>query len=125
MFGFISPRGQSDTSDKVDLEESIPVVAMLGRASDSLVDSCWVCSLIASQFHAYEGHDLRTVTFPIRLFAKLGIRNLVCMYHSQECVSKAEHCLSVTNAAGSLNENIEVGTGAPWLERPVLYRTDF
>ncbi|PCH37419.1 inosine guanosine and xanthosine phosphorylase protein [Wolfiporia cocos MD-104 SS10] len=53
----------------------VPVVAMLGR------------------FHAYEGHPLSTVVYPIRVFAKLGVQNII-----------------ITNAAGALNPNLPVGT---------------
>ncbi|KAH9903197.1 hypothetical protein C8Q73DRAFT_673654 [Cubamyces lactineus] len=55
--------------------EGTPVVAMLGR------------------LHPYEGHKLATVVYPIRVMARLGIKNLI-----------------ITNAAGALNPNIAVGT---------------
>ncbi|CAL1710267.1 unnamed protein product [Somion occarium] len=55
--------------------EGIPVVAMLGR------------------FHTYEGHKLSTVVYPIRVLAKLGVKNLL-----------------VTNASGGLNPKLAVGT---------------
>lgn len=55
--------------------EGVPVVAMLGR------------------FHPYEGHGLSTVVFPVRVMAKLGIKDVL-----------------ITNAAGSLNPDIPVGT---------------
>ncbi|KZT00689.1 inosine guanosine and [Laetiporus sulphureus 93-53] len=53
----------------------VPVVAMLGR------------------FHTYEGHKLSTVVYPIRVFAKLGVQNVI-----------------ITNAAGALNPKFPVGT---------------
>lgn len=55
--------------------EGVPVVAMLGR------------------FHPYEGHAFRTVVYPIRLMACLGVKNII-----------------ITNATGSLNPAIPVGT---------------
>ncbi|KAF5384349.1 hypothetical protein D9615_003170 [Tricholomella constricta] len=55
--------------------EGVPVVAMLGR------------------FHPYEGHTFPTVVYPIRVMAKLGVKNLI-----------------ITNASGSLNPAIPVGT---------------
>lgn len=55
--------------------DGVPVVMMLGR------------------FHPYEGHTLSTVVYPIRIMAKLGVKNLI-----------------ITNASGSLNPNIPVGT---------------
>ncbi|KAF9653637.1 inosine guanosine and xanthosine phosphorylase family protein [Thelephora ganbajun] len=53
----------------------VPVVAMLGR------------------FHAYEGYPFQKIMFPVRVMARLGVKNLI-----------------VTNASGSLNPNIPVGT---------------
>jgi len=53
----------------------VPVVAMLGR------------------FHAYEGHKMSAIMYPVRIMARLGVKNLI-----------------VTNAAGSLNPDIPVGT---------------
>ncbi|GLB39997.1 putative the purine nucleoside phosphorylases catalyze the phosphorolytic breakdown of the N-glycosidic bond in the beta- (deoxy)ribonucleoside molecules, with the formation of the corresponding free purine bases and pentose-1-phosphate [Lyophyllum shimeji] len=55
--------------------EGVPVVAMLGR------------------FHRYEGHDFPTIVYPIRVMARLGVKNII-----------------ITNAAGSLNPSIPVGT---------------
>ncbi|KAH9474651.1 Putative purine nucleoside phosphorylase [Psilocybe cubensis] len=56
-------------------EGGVPVVAMLGR------------------FHPYEGHHLSSVVYPIRVMAKMGVKDLI-----------------ITNAAGSLNPAIPVGT---------------
>ncbi|CAA7268811.1 unnamed protein product [Cyclocybe aegerita] len=55
--------------------EGVPVVAMLGR------------------FHPYEGHSLSSVVYPVRVMAKLGVKDII-----------------ITNAAGSLNPLIPVGT---------------
>ncbi|TFY69602.1 hypothetical protein EVG20_g3092 [Dentipellis fragilis] len=55
--------------------EGVPVVAMLGR------------------FHPYEGHPLKTVGYPIRLMARLGVKDVI-----------------ITNAVGSLNPSIPIGT---------------
>jgi purine-nucleoside phosphorylase len=46
----------------------------------------------SGRFHYYEGYNIEQVTFPIRVFRLLGIEKLI-----------------VTNAAGGLNENQEVG----------------
>lgn len=54
---------------------STPVVVMQGR------------------IHAYEGHNLNQVTFPIRVMKQLGISHIF-----------------ITNAAGSINENYKPGT---------------
>ncbi len=45
------------------------------------------------RFHYYEGYDLAEVTFPIRTFGLLGIKNLV-----------------LTNAAGSINSDFKPGS---------------
>ncbi len=52
----------------------IPVLVMNGR------------------FHYYEGYDMAQVTFPVRIFAKMGIKNLI-----------------LTNAAGGINLNYVPG----------------
>ncbi|KAH7920425.1 hypothetical protein BV22DRAFT_1107678 [Leucogyrophana mollusca] len=56
-------------------KDNIPVVAMLGR------------------FHPYEGHKPVTVTYGIRVMARLGVKDVI-----------------ITNAAGSLTPEIPVGT---------------
>ncbi|KAF5348927.1 hypothetical protein D9756_009731 [Leucocoprinus leucothites] len=56
-------------------KNNVPVVVMLGR------------------FHFYEGHPISTVVYPIRVMAKLGVKEVI-----------------ITNAAGSLNPDIPVGT---------------
>ncbi len=45
------------------------------------------------RFHYYEGHDMDIVTFPVRVFASLGITNLL-----------------VTNAAGGIHELLNPGS---------------
>ena len=51
-----------------------PVIAMQGR------------------FHYYEGYDMKTVTFPVRVFKALGVETLF-----------------VSNAAGGMNKEFQVG----------------
>ncbi|EMD36915.1 hypothetical protein CERSUDRAFT_83946 [Gelatoporia subvermispora B] len=53
----------------------VPVVMQLGR------------------FHAFEGHPIKSVVYPVRLMAKLGVRNLI-----------------IASATGALNPNLAVGT---------------
>ena len=51
--------------------------------------------LIAAKgrFHYYEGHDIETVTLPIQLFHKLGVKYII-----------------ITNAAGSVRKSIPPGS---------------
>jgi purine-nucleoside phosphorylase len=44
------------------------------------------------RFHYYEGYNMQEVTFPVRVMKELGIKNLV-----------------ISNAAGGMNENFEIG----------------
>lgn len=48
--------------------------------------------IMQGRIHYYEGYSLREVTFPIKVMKKLGIEKLI-----------------ITNAAGGVNENFEVG----------------
>ncbi len=45
------------------------------------------------RFHFYEGHPMEIVTLPVRVFARLGIKNLI-----------------VTNAAGGIKDSLKPGT---------------
>lgn len=47
--------------------------------------------MMSGRFHYYEGHSMETVTFPLRVFHLLGIKNLI-----------------VSNASGGVNPNFRV-----------------
>lgn len=47
--------------------------------------------MMSGRFHYYEGHDIKTVVFPFRVFHLLGIKNLI-----------------VSNASGGVNKNFNV-----------------
>ncbi|MBG9979836.1 purine-nucleoside phosphorylase [Facklamia sp. DSM 111018] len=47
---------------------------------------------LQGRFHYYEGYDLETVTYPIRIFNQLGVKTLI-----------------LTNAAGGVNEEFKPG----------------
>lgn len=49
--------------------------------------------IMKGRFHYYEGYEMEQVTFPVRVFARLGIRSLL-----------------VTNAAGGIREDLNPGT---------------
>ncbi len=48
--------------------------------------------MMSGRFHYYEGHDIKTVVFPFRVFHLLGIKNLI-----------------VSNASGGVNKDFSVG----------------
>jgi len=48
--------------------------------------------MMQGRLHYYEGHSIKDIAFPIRVFKKLGIKNLI-----------------VTNAAGAVNKNYNAG----------------
>lgn len=48
--------------------------------------------MMSGRFHYYEGYDMKTVTFPMRVFHLLGIKNMV-----------------VSNASGGVNPDFRVG----------------
>ncbi|KAL0968145.1 hypothetical protein UPYG_G00262960 [Umbra pygmaea] len=50
------------------------------------------CVCMQGRFHFYEGYNLATVTYPVRVFFLLGVETLI-----------------VTNAAGGLNPSFKVG----------------
>ncbi|XP_038663068.1 purine nucleoside phosphorylase 6 [Scyliorhinus canicula] len=51
-----------------------------------------MCICMQGRFHFYEGYPINEVTFPIRVFHLMGVETLI-----------------VTNAAGGLNEEFQVG----------------
>jgi len=71
-----------------------PASAVIGHAGKLVVGSLAGkrVAALAGRAHYYEGHDLRTVTFAIRVLGLLGVRTLV-----------------LTNAAGGVN--VEFGPG--------------
>jgi len=48
--------------------------------------------MMQGRYHYYEGHSLRDITFPIKIFKKLGVKTII-----------------ITNAAGSLNPDYMPG----------------
>jgi purine-nucleoside phosphorylase len=49
--------------------------------------------MMQGRFHYYEGHSMQTVTYPIKVMKKLGVKTLI-----------------ITNAAGSVNKDFEPGS---------------
>ncbi|CAG7927084.1 unnamed protein product [Penicillium olsonii] len=73
------------------LGQKIPAVLMVGRA------------------HYYEGHSIDQVAFPIQVFKELGVDTVVCAFYNQRIQGKDTESYTVTNAAGGLNSEYEVG----------------
>ncbi|XP_076983434.1 purine nucleoside phosphorylase [Tamandua tetradactyla] len=63
----------------------------VGRLVFGYLKDC-PCVVMQGRFHYYEGYPLWKVTFPVRVFRLMGVDTLL-----------------VTNAAGGLNPNFEVG----------------
>jgi purine-nucleoside phosphorylase len=49
-------------------DQGIPVVAMLGR------------------FHYYEGHEFQTVMYPVRVMARLGVRDIISEVYAPRAI---------------------------------------
>ncbi len=71
-----------------------PLSTVEGHKGQFVIGTLENKTVIAMQgrFHYYEGYDMQTVTFPIRVFQTLGIKKLI-----------------VTNAAGGVNESFNAG----------------
>ena len=73
---------------------NFPVSTVRGHKGQLVIGKLKGKNIIAMQgrFHYYEGYSLEEVTFPVRIFKELGVKNLI-----------------VTNAAGGVNEDFEPG----------------
>lgn len=101
--GLILGSGLGDFADT--LEESVkipfgdipyfPISTAPGHAGRLVIGrKCGqVVAVMQGRVHFYEGHSMEAITFPIRVMAKLGIRNLV-----------------LTNSSGGTNPNVEPGS---------------
>lgn len=94
--------GLGDLADEIEnpviipYEEipSFPVSTVAGHAGQLVYGDLEGKKVIALQgrFHYYEGYDLQTVTYPVRIFKELGVKTIF-----------------ITNAAGGVNENFTPG----------------
>lgn len=73
---------------------NFPVSTVQGHSGNLIFGTLGGKRVIAMQgrFHYYEGYDMKTVTFPVRVFKALGIETLF-----------------VSNAAGGMNKEFKVG----------------
>jgi len=58
---------------------NFPVPTVMGHAGNLVFGTVEGVEaiLLQGRFHYYEGHDLETVTFPIRVLQRLGVRSLI------------------------------------------------
>ena len=68
------------------------VVGHAGRLVVGTVGGSGAVAALAGRCHVYEGHDLRTVTFAVRVLGLLGVKTLI-----------------LTNAAGGINTGFAQG----------------
>lgn len=73
---------------------NFPVSTVQGHSGNLIFGTMGGKRVVAMQgrFHYYEGYDMKTVTFPVRVFRELGIKTLF-----------------VSNAAGGMNKEFVVG----------------
>ena len=73
---------------------NFPVSTVQGHSGNLIFGRMGGKPVIAMQgrFHYYEGYDMKTVTFPVRVFKELGVETLF-----------------VSNAAGGMNKEFKVG----------------
>ncbi|XP_038562818.1 purine nucleoside phosphorylase 6 [Micropterus salmoides] len=71
-----------------------PVSTVMGHAGQLVFGKLQgrECVCMQGRFHFYEGYNIHTVTYPVRVFFLLGVDTLI-----------------VTNAAGGLNDSYNVG----------------
>lgn len=73
---------------------NFPVSTVQGHSGNLIFGTMGGKRVMAMQgrFHYYEGYDMKTVTFPVRVFRELGVETLF-----------------VSNAAGGMNKEFRVG----------------
>lgn len=101
-YGLILGSGLGDLADEVenkleiDYEDipNFPVSTVEGHEGKLIYGDLSGRKVIVlkGRFHFYEGYDLQTVTYPVRIFKELGVKRLI-----------------LTNAAGGVNENFQPG----------------
>lgn len=71
-----------------------PLSTVAGHAGELIIGKLNYAPVIAmnGRFHFYEGYDFEQITFPIRVFSLLGVKNII-----------------LTNAAGGINFNYAPG----------------
>ncbi|RAR46821.1 purine-nucleoside phosphorylase [Flavobacterium lacus] len=101
-FGIILGSGLGSFTQDIDIEFTIPyseipnfpISTVQGHTGALVFGKIGNKSVVAMQgrFHFYEGYDMKTVTFPVRVMKYLGVQKLI-----------------VSNASGGVNPNYKVG----------------
>lgn len=101
-YGIILGSGLGTFTQDIDIEFTIsyseipnfPVSTVQGHKGALVFGKIGNKSVVAMQgrFHFYEGYDMKTVTFPVRVMKYLGVQKLI-----------------VSNASGGVNPNYKVG----------------
>jgi purine-nucleoside phosphorylase len=101
-FGIILGSGLGTFTQDIDIEFTIPyseipnfpVSTVQGHKGALVFGKIGTKSVVAMQgrFHFYEGYDMQTVTFPVRVMKYLGVQKLI-----------------VSNASGGVNPTYKVG----------------
>jgi purine-nucleoside phosphorylase len=100
--GLVLGSGFHDVASMVEVETEIPYQKLPGFPKPAIAGHEGKCILghlegvpiavLSGRCHFYEGHSMETVTFPVRVLADFGIRDLV-----------------LTNAAGGINTQFRPG----------------
>ena len=89
---------KDEIEDKIVLNykyiPNFPISTVQGHAGELIIGKLSGKEIIAmnGRFHYYEGYDIKQTVFPIRVFAQLGIKNII-----------------LTNAAGGINLSYKPG----------------
>lgn len=100
--GIILGTGLGNLANKIEVEQKIayseipnfPQSTVKGHSGNLIFGKLSGKNVVALQgrFHYYEGYNMQTVTFPIRVFSMLGVSKFI-----------------LSNAAGGVNLNFKVG----------------
>lgn len=100
--GIILGSGLSDLTNIIEKEHTIdysliphfPISTVVGHSGKMVFGKLGTQNvvLMAGRFHYYEGYDMQTITFPVRVMKALGVDTLI-----------------VSNAAGGMNKNFVIG----------------
>jgi purine-nucleoside phosphorylase len=100
--GIILGSGLGNLVTEINIELTIPYAeiphfplsTVEGHSGKLIYGTLGTKKVLAMQgrFHYYEGYDMKQVTFPVRVMKDLGVKNLI-----------------ISNAAGGMNENFEIG----------------